>query len=712
MLTRAILFILFSSAHVVFSQPDGQIYWSNRSGIHRAHLDGTGAEKLAESDQRWPFSIAVDEVKEKLYWTHGRISGTRIYRSNLDGSDLEEFSGDLILQTYYREIVRSHIAIDSARRIMFVALFLQSRGNVEHWSSCAVFGIHLDRWTRPKEGVFPLVRDMNYDEIIGGYPTGLTLDLGQHGLYYTDHLSGLYEVDIDTTLIFDSGIVYPYDASTLRTRHTQISSPEQIGRATEPVFDPEGRTLYWINDHPYEATNEEMKNSRGTIWRLHLRDDGSKAYSLFLNKGADQLALDLENRKLYWSYGRRVYRTDIDGFDEDRIVHEVFEADLASRTIVNFIVSRGTIYWIDYIGNIKRSNLDGSDREEVFAPLLRRPSCLFVDSPNGKILWADTNGRRMFQANMDGSGTELLVSDVRYCKDLVVANDKIYWAQRSAMLWRADRDGSNAREFLRARSPQRMVIDPLKGRVYYTDDDESFFRDSLSRPDPRLLLKHRDRPPRDMYIDSQEGSLYVLDSEKLYRINVDSGDTTWLYRVNGGLTVDVIDDKIYMTRREYHRGEEFITLQFSNKDGTGLEEIRGPAYPNLREEGWLYEWDYPFFLDVERAILLLSSDRETSVSSLTPAPVTTALHPNYPNPFNSVTEISYTLSRSGPVSLVIYNALGQPAQRLVGGIQAAGSYRVPWHPASSEGKPLASGVYLSRLTTPESAITRKMTLLR
>ena len=236
MLTRAILLILLSSAHVVLSQPDGQIYWSNPSGIHRVNLDGTGAEKVVASDGRWPFSIAVDEVEEKLYWTHGRISGTRIYRSNLDGSGLEEFSGDLIPQTYDREIVRSHIAIDSARRIMFVALFLQSRGNVEHWASRVVFGLHLDKWTRPREGVFRLVKDMNYDEIIGGYPTGLTLDRREHRLFYTDHLAGLYMVGVDSTLVFDSGIVYPYDPSTLRTRHTRISSPEQIGRATEPAY--------------------------------------------------------------------------------------------------------------------------------------------------------------------------------------------------------------------------------------------------------------------------------------------------------------------------------------------------------------------------------------------------------------------------------------------------------------------------------------------
>ena len=164
-----------------------------------------------------------------------------------------------------------------------------------------------------------------------------------------------------------------------------------------------------------------MKNTRGLIWRLRFMDDGSKEYSLFLKWSADQLALDLETRRLYWSYGRRVYRADIDDFDGERVVDQLFETD---RSIENFIVSRGRVYWIDRRGNIQRSNLDGSDREDVFSPLLRRPGCLFVDKPGGKILWADNYGDRMFQANLDGSNTELLVANVRYCEDLVVTDDK------------------------------------------------------------------------------------------------------------------------------------------------------------------------------------------------------------------------------------------------------------------------------------------------
>ena len=121
------------------------------------------------------------------------------------------------------------------------------------------------------------------------------------------------------------------------------------------------------------------------------------------------------------------------------------------------------------------------------------------------------------------------MSNLRYCEDLVVADNKIYWSERfSDLLWRADRDGANAEGFLNVTSPRRMVIDSVKGRVYYSDDYQNFYRHSLDGSDRRLLLEHLHRPPRDMDIDSKEGSLYVLDSEKLYRINVDSGDTTWL----------------------------------------------------------------------------------------------------------------------------------------------------------------------------------------
>ena len=108
------------------------------------------------------------------------------------------------------------------------------------------------------------------------------------------------------------------------------------------------------------------------------------------------------------------------------------------------------------------------------------------------------------------------------------------------------------------------------------------------------------------------------------------------------------------------------------------------------------------------SFLALDLSQQTVVSSGNSVPLSTTLRSSYPNPFNGSTLISYTLAAPGPVTLVVYNTLGQPVQTLVDKVQAAGLYSVPWQPAEA----LASGVYLYRLTTSDAVLTRRLALLR
>ena len=102
------------------------------------------------------------------------------------------------------------------------------------------------------------------------------------------------------------------------------------------------------------------------------------------------------------------------------------------------------------------------------------------------------------------------------------------------------------------------------------------------------------------------------------------------------------------------------------------------------------------------------SDWEARKATL---PVTSGLESNYPNPFNSSTQIPYRVSASGPVRLVIYNALGQPVRTLVDEIQAAGTYQVPWDGRDHSGARVANGVYLYRLQAGTVAQVHKMLVL-
>lgn len=80
---------------------------------------------------------------------------------------------------------------------------------------------------------------------------------------------------------------------------------------------------------------------------------------------------------------------------------------------------------------------------------------------------------------------------------------------------------------------------------------------------------------------------------------------------------------------------------------------------------------------------------------------------NFPNPFNPVTKIDYSIPKSGKVKLEVFNNLGSLIKVLVDDTQSAGNYQV-----SFGGVNIPSGVYYYRLTTERLSVTKKMVLLR
>ncbi|MCR4439560.1 MAG: FlgD immunoglobulin-like domain containing protein [bacterium] len=77
-----------------------------------------------------------------------------------------------------------------------------------------------------------------------------------------------------------------------------------------------------------------------------------------------------------------------------------------------------------------------------------------------------------------------------------------------------------------------------------------------------------------------------------------------------------------------------------------------------------------------------------------PLPRRSRLVAVHPNPFNSVTVLSYELSEPGVAELAIYNLLGQKVRTLASGWTQAGSYRVLWNGLDEGGETLPSGLYL------------------
>ncbi|MDP2209753.1 MAG: right-handed parallel beta-helix repeat-containing protein [Bacteroidota bacterium] len=95
-----------------------------------------------------------------------------------------------------------------------------------------------------------------------------------------------------------------------------------------------------------------------------------------------------------------------------------------------------------------------------------------------------------------------------------------------------------------------------------------------------------------------------------------------------------------------------------------------------------------------------------------PLPSEFELYQNYPNPFNSETIIKYCIQKSGNVSLIIYNILGQKVATLVSEHLETGTYKVGWDGKNSSGVNLPSGIYFTRLNIGRLSRSIKLVLLK
>ena len=103
-----------------------------------------------------------------------------------------------------------------------------------------------------------------------------------------------------------------------------------------------------------------------------------------------------------------------------------------------------------------------------------------------------------------------------------------------------------------------------------------------------------------------------------------------------------------------------------------------------------------------RALRALDTDDAMAV-----LPIKYRLSQNFPNPFNPVTTINYSMPENGLVNLTVYNSLGQVVKELVGEEKKAGRHNITF---SSDN--LSSGLYFYEIRVNEFRDTRKMILLK
>ncbi len=104
---------------------------------------------------------------------------------------------------------------------------------------------------------------------------------------------------------------------------------------------------------------------------------------------------------------------------------------------------------------------------------------------------------------------------------------------------------------------------------------------------------------------------------------------------------------------------------------------------------------------------LISTEPISSIETESDLPAMFWLNPNYPNPFNAATTITYQLPEASVIKLDIFNLLGQKIAGLVDGFKHAGVHTATWSASN-----YSSGIYFYKLSVGDRVITKRMTLLK
>lgn len=172
--------------------------------------------------------------------------------------------------------------------------------------------------------------------------------------------------------------------------------------------------------------------------------------------------------------------------------------------------------------------------------------------------------------------------------------------------------------------------------------------------------------------------------------------------------------RIIWTLAEYDDGVEFCVLR-STVPGGKYEEFSQPEIEQ-KDLTFIYEdrdyepgLTYRYRIDVSNEFGQFTLF-ETEPISTPSMPLT--MYQNYPNPFNPLTTIRYYLPEKSNVILEIFNISGKRIACLVDKLQTKGFHTIDWGGIDKNGRNVASGIYIYRLTAGNNSIARKMVLLK
>ncbi|CAH1786568.1 unnamed protein product [Owenia fusiformis] len=468
------------------------VYWSDVTGdsISRARWDGSGQQVVVGTNLESPAGLAIDWVSKKLYWTD---AGTdRIEVSNLDGS---------------MRSVLIHENLDRPRDIIVDPI-----GGYMYWTDWGATP-HIER-----AGMDGIGREVVIGQNLT-WPNGLAIDYKNSKLYWAD--AGLKVIefsDLDgqgRTVLIGADLPHPFG---LTLHEDKVYWTDWVTKSIQMANKVDGsrrETLrenleHLMDIHMFHRKRKSVPSmcniNNGECSHLCLiapleRDRSCSCPTGVLLKSDGRTCEDGMSNFLIFARRTDIRLISLDVNYYSDVVLPVGE--LRNAIAIDVDRKDRKIYWSDSVlDKIQRSNLDGSNVEDIIYDGLHTTDGLAIDSAGRKMYWTDTGSNRIEVATLDGKLRKVLIwENVDNPRALALHNDAgyMYWSDwgQEPRIERADMDGGNRLVIIRDNLgwPNGLTIDRPTNRIIWADARTEVIEVSdLSGANRRVLISGTQHP--------------------------------------------------------------------------------------------------------------------------------------------------------------------------------------------------------------------------
>jgi len=267
------------------------------------------------------------------------------------------------------------------------------------------------------------------------------------------------------------------------------------------------------------------------------------------------------------------------------------------------------------------------------------------------------------------------------------------------------------------------IVTPLQTTTYIlsatgvSSEEKSL---TIEVVDASLINRAINYPTKALSVYDTSKASFVNDGDLNTLWQSGNASTQWIY-IDLGRKININRIVIYWGGNyssDYHieilksNGATSRIYSSSNKGDGDTDDITSlSGYSNIVRVLAVNRNDPSKGLEI-REIEIYGTLKTNSVEEEAQIPIEYSLEQNYPNPFNPETNIKYSVSNPGIVSLKVYDSLGKLVRVLVDESKSTGRFEIKWNGKDDSGKNVSSGIYFCKMNIQGINKSIKMVLVK